>query len=94
MNCWNCGFVMPEPSWGKLSFRALCDKCDAALHCCKNCKNYKPGLPNDCAIPGTDFIADRTANNFCEEFSLLGKGPADSSQKSSGMNKGFEDLFK
>lgn len=74
MNCWKCGTQLPDPS-GKLSFRAECDKCSAWLHCCKNCKNYKPGLPNDCMIPGTDPISDREASNFCEEFQLRGTGP-------------------
>jgi hypothetical protein len=92
MNCWNCGASYPAPDYGKISFRALCEKCEAGLHCCKNCKNYKPGLPNDCAIPGTDYIADRTANNFCEEFSLLGKGP--SSPPKNASKKPFDDLFK
>lgn len=37
--------------------------------------NYKPGLPNDCVVKNTDFIADRVANNFCEEFKILRKSP-------------------
>lgn len=91
MYCWTCGAVLPEAPYGKLSFRAECEKCGASLHCCKNCKFYKPGLPNDCAVPGTDYIADRSKNNLCEEFSVLGKGPA---PKSDTGKKGFEDLFK
>lgn len=73
MKCWSCAADLPDPQWGKITFRATCDFCGAALHCCKNCRFYKPGLPNNCAVPGTDFIADRTAPNFCEEFQLLGK---------------------
>lgn len=91
MYCWNCGKQLPVPQFNKISFRATCDFCDAALHCCKNCKYYKPGLPNDCAVPGTDFIPDRTANNFCEEFSLLGKAPP---PKDDNAKKRFEGLFK
>lgn len=76
MKCWKCGAEQEDPPGGKLSFRATCSVCHAWLHCCRNCKNYKPGLPNDCAIPGTDPISDREANNFCDEFQLLGKAPA------------------
>jgi|GEM_PF-5808468 len=36
-------------------------------------KNYCPGKPNDRLVPGTEYIADREANNFCEDFSALGK---------------------
>lgn len=74
MKCWKCGAEL-EGEGDKISFRATCSKCHTSLHCCKNCKNYRPGLPNDCAVPGTDYIADREANNFCEEFQLLGKAP-------------------
>lgn len=91
MNCWKCGAIITVPLGGKLSFRAECDVCYAALHCCQNCKYYKIGLPNDCAVPGTEYIADRQANNFCEEFSVLGKGP-DPKKKVSPKN--FDDLFK
>lgn len=73
MNCWQCGASLNL--LGKLSFRATCDSCHASLHCCRNCLYYKPGRPNDCMIPGTDPITDREANNFCEEFKLLGKAP-------------------
>ena len=73
--CWHCGASQELSSQGKLAFRASCTKCHSWLHCCKNCKNYKPGLPNDCAVPGTDYIADREANNFCDEFQLLGVAP-------------------
>lgn len=74
--CWHCG-VDQEPSSTayRISFRAVCEKCDHYLHCCKNCNNYKVGMPNDCLIPGTDPISDRESFNFCEEFSLKGKGP-------------------
>lgn len=34
-----------------------------------------PGKPNDCFIPGTDSISDRTAANLCEEFVAKGAGP-------------------
>jgi hypothetical protein len=106
MKCWSCGFESKDPDRRKLSFRELCEKCHAALHCCCNCKHYKPGQPNDCSIPGTDFVSDRTAANFCEEFSLHGEGPSqkkdpnetarrlfgDSSDPS--LKKVFDSLFK
>jgi hypothetical protein len=73
MNCWKCG--APLEILGKISFRETCQVCHAALHCCRNCVYYQPGRPNDCMVPQTDFVADREANNFCEEYKLLGKSP-------------------
>lgn len=91
MYCWSCGTLLSDLSTGKISFRALCDKCGASLHCCQNCKYYKPGLPNDCAVPGTEYVADRQANNFCEEFFILGKPLM---KRDMNAKKRFEDLFK
>lgn len=89
MKCWNCGAQLQDPAWGKISFREDCDKCGAMLHCCRNCVYYKPGQPNDCLVPGTDYISDRTAMNFCEEFKLRGEGPA----PSKGPNDAAKKLF-
>ena len=91
MNCWQCGGVLPELVFGKVSFRATCEACLADLHCCKNCRFYEPGRPNDCKIPGTDYVADRTKNNLCEDFSILGKKTVDGSLDA---KKKFDDLFK
>lgn len=68
MNCWKCGASYELPLNGKTPFRATCDKCYTWLHCCKNCINYFPGLPNSCKIPDTEPIVDREAANFCEYF--------------------------
>ncbi len=90
MQCWNCGIELIIKD--KIPFRATCDTCHFYLHCCKNCRNYKPGLPNDCAVHGTEYIADRTASNFCEEFQILGLGsvskanPQDAEKRLFGNN--------
>jgi hypothetical protein len=89
MNCWNCG--APLNLTGKITFRATCDVCHAALHCCRNCVYYKPGLPNDCMVPNTDYIADRTAINFCEEFKILGKAPEKKANPKDAAKKLFGD---
>jgi hypothetical protein len=88
--CWQCGTKLEDPLRGKLSFRETCDKCNVALHCCRNCKYYKPGLANDCAVPNTEFVSDRQINNFCEEFTLSGIAP---SSPNTPSRKKFDDLF-
>lgn len=72
--CWNCSRDLTGKV-DKIGFRELCPFCDAYLHCCKNCVNYAPGLPNDCKVPDTDPISDRSVGNFCEEFKASGKKP-------------------
>lgn len=68
MNCWKCRAPFAVYPDKKVPFKAICDKCTAWQHCCKNCKYYKPGMANDCLIPGTEYVADREAANFCEEY--------------------------
>lgn len=89
MICWQCGQNIE-----KIGFRAFCARCGAYLHSCKGCKYFQEGLANDCRIPGTDRIADRSANNFCDEFSPLNEQRT-SEKKDLGKSKTcFESLFK
>lgn len=68
MKCWKCGDKLLD--LGTIPFKATCDYCHAWLHCCKNCKFYKPGQPNHCLIPGTEPISDRENLNYCDDFVL------------------------
>jgi hypothetical protein len=87
--CWKCGVALNLPD-GPVSFKATCDACLSYVHSCKGCRHYSPGKPNDCLIPGTDPIADRTAANLCEWFKLLGT----KRQEGGGTAKTFNSLFK
>lgn len=91
MNCWTCNHPIDVMKGEKISFRAVCDHCGAALHCCQNCKYYKPGAYNDCSVPGTDYVSDRSKNNFCEEFAIQEKNTPTKNPKAKNR---FDDLFK
>jgi len=82
--CFKCGHVSDE--LGKVSFRATCPKCDSDLHVCKTCRFYSPGKPNDCAVPGTDYVPNREASNLCEEFSP-NPHPPNLSQSKAALDK-------
>lgn len=90
MQCWKCGGDI-EVTQGKISFREVCDHCNAYLHCCRNCQFYRPGMANDCAIPDTEFVADREAANFCEDFKPLGKQVGKAVKASDVSKKLFKD---
>jgi len=64
VDCWKCKKAIA----GKILFRTECPHCGIDVHVCKNCKYYAPGKPNDCSVPGTEFVRDREAMNFCEDF--------------------------
>lgn len=91
MKCWNCSLETPDPFGGKISFREYCEACGSALHCCRNCIYYKTGLPNDCMIPNTEYVADRTKANFCDEFKLSGKGPTKLKDANNAAKRLFGD---
>lgn len=90
MKCWKCHKTVSEEPI-KISFHAVCPHCGIDLHTCTNCRYYAPGKPNDCAVPGTEYIRDRERNNFCEDYKIKLDEPA--AQKEQPRNK-FNSLFK
>ena len=66
IECWKCHRQVDVGS--KISFRAVCLFCGIDWHVCTNCRYYSPGKPNECLIPGTEYIRDREMANFCEDF--------------------------
>ena len=93
MKCWKCKQELPDPPGGKLSFRELCDNCQSWLHCCQNCVHHVLGKPNECEIPGTEFISDREKYNYCEEFKLKSHAPDSEGPKKINPKDRFDALF-
>lgn len=102
LKCWKCKKPISEEPV-KIGFRAVCIHCGVDLHVCKNCRYYSPGKPNDCLVPGTDYIRDREASNLCEEFkpttSIQAKDPMEQAKRLFGntdleKKQNFDDLFK
>lgn len=48
--------------------KETCAHCNAYLHSCRNCRFHRKGYPNECYIPDTEKVADKTRANFCDEF--------------------------
>ncbi len=74
----------------KIGFRAICPHCGIDLHTCRGCRYYSPGKPNDCLVPGTEYIRDREAANLCEEFKMQ----SDFGNEKPEKKKKFDSLFK
>jgi hypothetical protein len=92
INCWKCHKSISELKI-KIGFRAQCQHCGVDLHTCTNCRYYSPGKPNDCLIPGTEWVKDREAMNFCEEYSVKLDSMNQQDLRSKGKEK-FNSLFK
>lgn len=60
-----------ESSLRQPAVKEVCGNCGAYLHCCRNCTYHRAGYPNECYIPDTEKIADRSRANFCDEFEFV-----------------------
>lgn len=64
--CFHCGADVANR--GKVPFKELCPKCEAFLHCCRNCKFYAPSAHNHCISNTTEHVPDVERGNYCDEF--------------------------
>ncbi len=92
MNCWKC---FRDLDLKKINYREQCPSCGIDLHVCLNCRFYSPGKPNDCVVPGTEWIKERERMNLCDEFApkdrSLPSAPLDEAKKKARKLLGFED---
>ncbi len=90
--CFNCG---TEYSFqDRVGRRDTCPKCDADLHCCRNCRLYAPSAHNQCNEPQAEWVRDKDRANYCDYFEpLSGNSGKGSSRVQDGRSR-FEDLFK
>ena len=91
--CHACGhpWVSEKKSPG---VKEYCERCYAYLHCCRNCRFYNPAFHNECAIPNTEWVSDKTGANFCDEFEF--RDSDDEVRNKDTRNdalKNFEKLF-
>jgi len=86
--CYNCGWEWRKPQTP--AFREMCPRCDAFLHCCKNCSLYDETAPHGCKSPTVEPVADKERGNFCGEFRFIQTQTAPSENKS----KSFEPTEK
>ncbi len=94
-SCHSCGNPIPLGLGEKVFRRDACTKCDADLHCCRNCRFFDTTRNNECAEPQAERVVDKSASNFCDYFEprtridLIGKKAGGSDAK-----KAFDDLFR
>jgi len=63
--CFNCATKLPQG----IDFRGNCPKCNAELHCCKQCAHFEPSTRFQCLKPIAVRIAVKDKANECELFS-------------------------
>jgi len=62
--CFNCATTLPAET----SFSGNCPKCNAELHCCKQCSHFEPSTRFQCMKPIPVRIAVKDKNNDCSLF--------------------------
>ena len=63
--CFNCSTPLPNGT----AFNGTCPKCNAALHCCKQCAHFEPSTRFQCLKPIPVRIASKDKANECALFS-------------------------
>jgi hypothetical protein len=62
--CYNCAVTLPTG----IDFKGNCPKCNAALHCCKQCAHFDPSKRFQCVKLIPERIALKDQLNHCELF--------------------------
>ena len=62
--CYSCSTALPPGT----DFRGTCPKCNAALHCCKQCTYFEPSTRFQCLKPIPVRIAVKDQANECNLF--------------------------
>ena len=63
--CFNCATALPPGT----EFTGNCPKCNAELHCCKQCSHFEPSTRFQCLKPILVRIALKDKANECTAFS-------------------------
>src|SRR6202171_3531576 len=63
--CYNCSTTLPSDIEWK---HAVCPKCSAALHCCKQCAHFEPSTRFQCLKPIRVRIPAKDQPNECDLF--------------------------
>ena len=63
--CFNCSTMLASTT----DFKGTCPKCNAPLHCCKQCSHFEPSTRFQCLKPIPARIPIKDQANECELFS-------------------------
>jgi hypothetical protein len=86
--CFSCSTALPQD----VDFTSSCPKCNADLHCCKQCTHFEPSTRFQCLKPIPLRIALKDKQNQCTLFAprvtVAREGTANSPAPPSSANYG------
>jgi hypothetical protein len=90
--CYRCGTEWREEK--RPSAKDSCEKCNAYIRCCLNCRFYDEHAHNHCKIPTTEWVGDVGKGNFCDEFTFADRVAEDSQAgEEKQARNAFDGLF-
>jgi len=90
--CWHCGQDLTDLDYAR---EATCPGCRKSTHCCRNCRWYERGRPNDCKEPVAEPVSDKERANFCGYFeAVFPTGAGAAAPNADALRDAAEDLFK
>jgi hypothetical protein len=91
-----CHSCKKDPSIGRtVGRRDACPVCGADLHCCLNCRFYKPSVSKQCGEPAAALQKEKTKANFCDYFVFTDLPDTDTSNRETEQaRKAIDALFK
>lgn len=66
LRCHTCGYIVEDH--GAVGFTSTCGKCQAALHCCRNCTHFASDARWQCRATIEEPVSDKLKNNECRQF--------------------------
>ena len=80
--CHNCSVVLPRGT----DFSGNCPKCNAPLHCCKQCAYFEPSVRFECLKPIPKRIGSKDKPNDCQFFTPRITVARETTQRSSRIS--------
>jgi hypothetical protein len=95
-SCFNCGQTIHVLGGTKVLKNDTCSKCNADLHCCRNCRFFDPAVSNQCLETQADWVPTKDRRNYCDYFEAsthitLAKN---SGAQAADARKKLDSLFK
>jgi hypothetical protein len=91
--CAACGAMLPIAT----ASLEQCPNCRADVHACRQCAHFDPAHRFECTQPIAERVADKSARNRCDRFSLrvvVERDASPDSPRQGDLRRAFDSLFK
>jgi len=93
VQCFACQSSVELAAGERIGFRASCERCDADLHVCRNCRHHDPSAYNECRESSAERVDERERANRCDYFTPA-DGAKDAGTERDSARSALDALFK